>query len=199
MNPNDPKKNDPGKRPGQNNDNDRKSRNIVILVIAALVATLLINMVYTSIANSYLEEISYNEFTDLLDGNEVDSVLFTTDRRIEILTHENAQKPEAQQHILYTGLLPNVELSSLVEKLEKNGISYGMEIEQESSPIVSFLVSWVFPMAFMYLLFALLMRGMSKRMGGGIGESKAKVYMEKQTGVTFADVAGQDEAKESLV
>ncbi|MBQ5749207.1 MAG: ATP-dependent zinc metalloprotease FtsH [Oscillospiraceae bacterium] len=156
-------------------------------------------MVYTSIANSYLEEISYNEFTDLLDGNEVDSVLFTTDRRIEILTHENAQKPEAQQHILYTGLLPNVELSSLVEKLEKNGISYGMEIEQESSPIVSFLVSWVFPMAFMYLLFALLMRGMSKRMGGGIGESKAKVYMEKQTGVTFADVAGQDEAKESLV
>lgn len=199
MNPNDPKKKDPGKRPGANNDDGRKSRSIVFLVIAALVGTLIINMVYTSISNSYLEEISYNEFTDLLDRNEVDSILFTTDRRIEVLTRENAEKPESQQHILYTGMLPNVELSSLVERLEKAGVSYGMEIAEEASPIVSFILSWVLPVAFMYLLFSLLMRGMSKRMGGGIGESKAKVYMEKQTGVTFADVAGQDEAKESLV
>ncbi len=199
MNPNDPKKKDPGKRPGANNDDGRKSRSIVFLVIAALVGTLIINMVYTSISNSYLEEISYNEFTDLLDRNEVDSILFTTDRRIEVLTRENAEKPESQQHILYTGMLPNVELSSLVERLEKSGVSYGMEIAEEASPIVSFILSWVLPVAFMYLLFSLLMRGMSKRMGGGIGESKAKVYMEKQTGVTFADVAGQDEAKESLV
>ena len=67
---------------------------------------------------------------------------------------------------------------------------------------MTFLVSWVLPVVFMYALFSLLMRGMTKKMGGGlggIGESKAKVYMEKQTGVTFADVAGQDEAKESLV
>ena len=199
MNQNDPKKNDSNNRPRQNNDNNRKSRTIIFLVIAALVATLIINMLYTSIANSYLEEISYDEFIDLVDQNEITSVLFTTDRRIEVLTNENAEKPKAQQHILYTGLLPNVELSSLIEKLEATGVGYGMEIAQEDSPIVSFIVSWVLPMVSMYVVFSLLMRSMGKRMGGGIGESKAKVYMEKQTGVTFADVAGQDEAKESLV
>ncbi len=67
---------------------------------------------------------------------------------------------------------------------------------------MTFVVTWLLPVIIMYALFSLLMRSMSKRMGGGIGgigESKAKVYMEKSTGVTFADVAGQDEAKESLV
>ena len=71
------------------------------------------------------------------------------------------------------------------------------------NPILSFLLTWVVPVAVFYLLFSLLMGSMTKRMGGGglggIGQSKAKVYMEKETGVTFADVAGQDEAKESLV
>lgn len=83
-------------------------------------------------------------------------------------------------------------------------MKYNRELPQETSPVVSFIVSWLLPVIIMYGLFSLLMRSMSKRMGGmgglgGIGESKAKVYMEKQTGVTFADVAGEDEAKESLV
>ena len=81
-------------------------------------------------------------------------------------------------------------------------MEYNTEIVEQASPIVTFVVTWLLPVIIMYALFSLLMRSMSKRMGGGIGgigESKAKVYMEKSTGVTFADVAGQDEAKESLV
>ena len=81
-------------------------------------------------------------------------------------------------------------------------MEYNTEIVEQASPIVTFVVTWLLPVIIMYALFSLLMRGMTKRMGGGIGgigESKAKVYMEKSTGVTFADVAGQDEAKESLV
>ena len=99
-------------------------------------------------------------------------------------------------------MIPNQDTTALTNQLEAANVKYNRELPEEVSPIVSFLVSWVLPVMFMYALFSLLMRGMTKKMGGGlggIGESKAKVYMEKSTGVTFADVAGQDEAKESLV
>ncbi|MFR5761152.1 MAG: ATP-dependent zinc metalloprotease FtsH [Oscillospiraceae bacterium] len=102
----------------------------------------------------------------------------------------------------YTGIIPNYDNSELKAQLDKQGVIYNTEIVEQASPIVTFVVTWLLPVIIMYALFSLLMRSMSKRMGGGIGgigESKAKVYMEKSTGVTFADVAGQDEAKESLV
>jgi hypothetical protein len=137
----------------------------------------------------------------MLDSGKVSSVEFQTDR-IVVLTKEEAEKPQNQQKLYYTGIIPNVDLTPLTEKLTDSGITYNEEIVEQTSPIVTFIVSWVIPIVIMYALFSLLMRSMTKRMGGGlggIGESKAKVYMEKQTGVTFADVAGQDEAKESLV
>ena len=102
----------------------------------------------------------------------------------------------------YTGIIPNYDNSELKAQLDKQGVIYNTEIVEQASPIVTFILTWLLPIIIMYALFSLLMRSMSKRMGGGIGgigESKAKVYMEKSTGVTFADVAGQDEAKESLV
>ena len=198
---NDPKGKKPQDNKPQNGDDGRQGRRIVFLMVAALIATLLINSVYTSIANAYLSEITYNEFQTYLDKDEIAELEFQSDR-IVILTREEAKKPAAQQRMYYTGIIPNYDNSELKAQLDKQGVIYNTEIVEQASPIVTFVVTWLLPVIIMYALFSLLMRSMSKRMGGGIGgigESKAKVYMEKSTGVTFADVAGQDEAKESLV
>ena len=198
---NDPKGKKPQDNKPQNGDDGRQGRRIVFLMVAALIATLLINSVYTSIANAYLSEIPYNEFQEYLDKDEIAELEFQSDR-IVILTREESKKPAAQQRMYYTGIIPNYDNSELKAQLDKQGVIYNTEIVEQASPIVTFVVTWLLPVIIMYALFSLLMRSMSKRMGGGIGgigESKAKVYMEKSTGVTFADVAGQDEAKESLV
>ncbi len=198
---NDPKGKKPQDNKPQNNDDGRQGRRIVFLMVAALIATLLINSVYTSIANAYLSEIPYNEFQEYLDKDEIAELEFQSDR-IVILTREEAKKPSSQQRMYYTGIIPNYDNSELKAQLDKQGVVYNTEIVEQASPIVTFILTWLLPIIIMYALFSLLMRSMSKRMGGGIGgigESKAKVYMEKSTGVTFADVAGQDEAKESLV
>ena len=198
---NDPKNKKPQDNKPQNGDDGRQGRRIVFLMVAALVATLLINTLYTSIANAYLSEITYNEFQDYLDKDQIAELEFQSDRMV-ILTRDEAKKPSSQQRLYYTGYIPNVSNDDLKDRLDAQGVEYNTEIVEQASPIVTFVVTWLLPVIIMYALFSLLMRSMSKRMGGGIGgigESKAKVYMEKSTGVTFADVAGQDEAKESLV
>ena len=201
---NDPKGKKPQDNKPQNNDDGRQGRRIVFLMVAALIATLLINSVYTSIANAYLSEITYNEFQDYLDKDQIAELEFQSDRMV-ILTRDEAKKPSAQQRLYYTGYIPNVSNDDLKDRLDAQGVEYNTEIVEQASPIVTFVVTWLLPVIIMYALLSLLMRSLSKKMGGGIGgiggigESKAKVYMEKSTGVTFADVAGQDEAKESLV
>ena len=198
---NDPKNKKPQDNKPQNGDDGRQGRRIVFLMVAALIATLLINSLYTTIANAYLSEITYNEFQTYLDKDEIAELEFQSDRMV-ILTRDEAKKPSAQQRLYYTGYIPNVSNDELKDRLDAQGVEYNTEIVEQASPIVTFVVTWLLPVIIMYALFSLLMRSMTKRMGGGIGgigESKAKVYMEKSTGVTFADVAGQDEAKESLV
>ena len=198
---NDPKNKKPQDNKPQNGDDGRQGRRIIFLMVAALIATLLINSLYTTIANAYLSEITYNEFQTYLDKDEIAELEFQSDRMV-ILTRDEAKKPSAQQRLYYTGYIPNVSNDDLKDRLDAQGVEYNTEIVEQASPIVTFVVTWLLPVIIMYALFSLLMRGMTKRMGGGIGgigESKAKVYIEKSTGVTFADVAGQDEAKESLV
>ena len=198
---NDPKNKKPQDNKPQNGDDGRQGRRIIFLMVAALIATLLINSLYTTIANAYLSEITYNEFQTYLDKDEIAELEFQSDRMV-VLTRDEAKKPSSQQRLYYTGYIPNVSNDDLKDRLDAQGVEYNTEIVEQASPIVTFVVTWLLPVIIMYALFSLLMRGMTKRMGGGIGgigESKAKVYMEKSTGVTFADVAGQDEAKESLV
>ena len=198
---NDPKNKKPQDNKPQDGDDGRQGRRIIFLMVAALIATLLINSLYTTIANAYLSEITYNEFQTYLDKDEIAELEFQSDRMV-ILTRDEAKKPSSQQRLYYTGYIPNVSNDDLKDRLDAQGVEYNTEIVEQASPIVTFVVTWLLPVIIMYALFSLLMRGMTKRMGGGIGgigESKAKVYMEKSTGITFADVAGQDEAKESLV
>ena len=201
---NDPKKNDQRPNGNNNNENDIKGRRILFLVLAALIATLLINTLYTSISKSYLTEVRYDEFLTMLDNGEISELEFQSDDRVVYAKKSDTDSSGAAKKLYYTGLIPNQDTTALTHKLDEKSVKYNRELPQETSPVVSFIVSWLLPVIIMYGLFSLLMRSMSKRMGGmgglgGIGESKAKVYMEKQTGVTFADVAGEDEAKESLV
>ena len=196
-------KNQKNKMPNTDND-DNKGRRIMLLVVAALVATLLINMLYNAVSNAYLTQISYTEFKELMAEDKISEVSFKSDDRLIILTKEEAAK-KSQKKYYYTGLIPNQDTTELTDEFDRLGIAYNTELPEEISPVVAFVVTWIVPFLTLYLLFS-LMRSMAKKMGGGgfggiggIGENKAKVYMEKQTGVTFADVAGQDEAKESLV
>ena len=196
-------KNQKNKMPNTDND-DNKGRRIMLLVVAALVATLLINMLYNAVSNAYLTQISYTEFKELMAEDKISEVSFKSDDRLIILTKEEAVK-KSQKKYYYTGLIPNQDTTELTDEFDRLGIAYNTELPEEISPVIAFVITWVVPFLALYLLFS-LMRSMAKKMGGGgfggiggIGENKAKVYMEKQTGVTFADVAGQDEAKESLV
>ena len=196
-------KNQKSKMPNTDND-DNKGRRIMLLVVAALVATLLINMLYNAVTNAYLTQISYTEFKELMAEDKISEVSFKSDDRLIILTKEEAAK-KSQKKYYYTGLIPNQDTTELTDEFDRLGIAYNTELPEEISPVIAFVITWVVPFLALYLLFS-LMRSMAKKMGGGgfggiggIGENKAKVYMEKQTGVTFADVAGQDEAKESLV
>ena len=196
-------KNQKNKMPNTDND-DNKGRRIMLLVVAALVATLLINMLYNAVSNAYLTQISYTEFKELMAEDKISEVSFKSDDRLIILTKEEAAK-KSQKKYYYTGLIPNQDTTELTDEFDRLGIAYNTELPEEISPVIAFVITWVVPFLALYLLFS-LMRSMAKKMGGGgfggiggIGENKAKVYMEKQTGVTFADVAGQDEAKESLV
>ena len=196
-------KNQKNKMPNTDND-DNKGRRIMLLVVAALVATLLINMLYNAVSNAYLTQISYTEFKELMAEDKISEVSFKSDDRLIILTKEEAAK-KSQKKYYYTGLIPNQDTTELTDEFDRLGIAYNTELPEEISPVIAFVITWVVPFLALYLLFS-LMRSMAKKMGGGgfggiggIGENKAKVYMEKPTGVTFADVAGQDEAKESLV
>ena len=95
----------------------------------------------------------------------------------------------------------DTEMSRLIALMEENGVIYGPPYIEQLSPIITLLISYVLPVIIMVALFSFLFRGMSSKMGGGLGglgKSNAKVYVEKSTGVTFMDVAGQDEAKESM-
>jgi cell division protease FtsH len=187
------------KKRGKNNqgdDNGPKLNTILPIAVLAILFVLLFNFLYSSYAASMTEEIKYNEFKQMLEDGEVDEVEIQSDR-ILVLTKEQAKEAEGSRVIYYTGLLSDDELLPL---LDECGVSYYREIVDEMSPLVEILISYVVPFLLMCLLFSFLMRNISGKMGGSmsIGQSKAKVYMEKETGVTFADVAGQDEAKESL-
>ena len=197
-----PKKNDPKRDGPQNDPNNKRTKSIITMIIVALVFTLVINMVYTSISNSYLKQVTWTDFQDMIEGGEIAEVDFKEDR-VLILTKEEAEKDVSKQTVYYTGRIPGMTTNELVEELDAKGVVTDGHLVEEMNPILSVIVSWILPVVMFYLLISLVMGSMSKHMGGGgiggMGQSKAKMYMEKETGVTFADVAGQDEAKESLV
>ena len=183
---------------GNRKDNSEKPKfnSILPIAVLAIMFVLLFNVLITTYQKSKLIEVHYNEFKQMLDEDQIAEAEIQSDR-ILLTTKEEAEKSEDQRVYYYTGLLSDDELLPL---LDEHGVEYYRQVVDEVSPIIQILLTYVLPFVLIYFLFTFLMRNVGSKMGGGmsIGQSKAKAYMEKETGVTFADVAGQDEAKESL-
>ncbi len=188
--------------------NGKRRAPIWVLFLIALVITIVFNYGYSMLTSSQYEEAYFSEILELAKNDGIAKVEFYNSET-HVLPKTEEGKAEHEQTWLYTDGPSATDRDKLKDVLDENGVIYTDRNPQEMNPILSFLLSWVLPIVIMYLLFSLLMGALAKKMGGGsgggfggmggIGKSKAKVYMEKSTGVTFDDVAGQDEAKESLV
>ena len=174
----------------------RKPKWLLALILTAG-AVLLFSAVYNAVNNSKYTQTTFSEFLEIRDKGELAEVQIRSDR-IVYLTKEEAAKEPAQQKACYTGLPTGADTMELLEELHAAGVEGDKLIVEDNSTIM--MVLWyAFMLGGTFLLMNMLTRRMSgDGMLGGMGKSKAKVYMEKQTGVTFKDVAGQDEAKESL-
>ena len=166
-------------------------------LIITLALVLLISWVYNSISGSQYTETSVSEFLEAINDNNLAEVDFRYDR-VVYLTKTEAAKPASMQKACYTGLPSGGDYLVLAQRLESMGVKVTRQITEDNSMIMMVLYY-----AITFAILFVFMRMITKRMSGegmmsGFGKSKAKMYMEKETGVTFKDVAGQDEAKESL-
>ena len=167
------------------------------LIYYYLVAILMIYLFNAVITPMYfspkVKEISYGNFLQKVDEGQVSKVEITSNK-IAVVA-----KDETDKTIYVTG---RVEDPDLVNRLVKSKVEFSQVIPKESSPISNFFTNWILPIFIFFIIGQLFMRFMGNRMGGGnamsFGKSNAKVYVEAQTGKSFADVAGQDEAKEAL-
>jgi cell division protease FtsH len=175
----------------------RNKKGLPSYIMVALIITLIINMAMTWATQASRQEVDYGHFLGMLSSNEIESVRIESDRLL-ITPKSNSDASLRDKKIYYTGALNDPEL---VNKLHEAGVKFSTPVRNRQSPIVTILLSWVLPFGIFYLFGSMLMSSISKKMGGGamsFGKSTAKVYIEKKTGVTFNDVAGQEEAKESL-
>ena len=174
------------------------------LIFVGIISLILVITMYNMGQDSEMQKITYNEFLEMVDKGEVEKVVLESDRII--ITPKNQEKVSTDNILelfsgkveYYTGLVKD---DTLPERLEKANITFEQEIEDSTGVVMmSLLLNLILPVGFLVLIGYFLSRSMSKGGGGimGVGKSNAKMYVEKSTGVTFKDVAGQDEAKESL-
>ena len=187
--------------PNNGNKNDKKPKNmntIIIILIAGVITFIAITMLNSMGGDATYKEITYSEFLQMIDEDKVSEVKFDSDR-ILIQPSDSQKDSNGFSYTYYTGYIKDKDIT---DKLDDKGVTYSGYIPDQSSSIIDFLLVYVLPILFIYLMFTFVYRRLSKgggMMGGmGVGKNTAKVYVQKQTGVTFKDVAGQDEAKESL-
>jgi cell division protease FtsH len=163
----------------------------------AVIITILINIVIYFVSQSNYKQIDYSEFLTMVNNKQIESVQIDSDRLV--ITPKNEDNAsDLNKKLYYTG---NLDYPQLVDKLYNADIKFTTPVKNTQLPIISFLLSWILPFALFYFLGNFLMKSMGNKLGGGamsFGKSNAKVYVEKTTGVSFKDVAGQEEAKESL-
>ncbi|MBQ4293102.1 MAG: ATP-dependent metallopeptidase FtsH/Yme1/Tma family protein, partial [Lachnospiraceae bacterium] len=178
---------------GNNGNNNRRgsTQMILIFILATLLALFVMTMVNRFQASATTKEITYTEFLNMVRKDQVE--------RVVISSYEIDISPKGNANALipityYTGI---VEDENLLALLEEHNVEVSGTIPDTTSSLLYNILSFVIPLVIVWIVLGFLMR----RMGGGamgVGKSTAKVYVEKSTGVTFKDVAGQDEAKESL-
>ena len=165
-------------------------------IVVAVVMLLLNSLVFPALMEAQVREVGYNEFLQMVDAGQVEQV--ARDDAEGLITFL-ATNDAGRERVYKTGIWPD---ETLMERLEKAGVKFAAAIPTQSSPLLTFLLTWILPI----LIFAALGQFMMRKLqSGGIGpnamsfgKANAKVYVEAQTGKTFADVAGEDEAKEAL-
>ncbi|MCR5770596.1 MAG: ATP-dependent zinc metalloprotease FtsH [Butyrivibrio sp.] len=188
-----------------NSSNNRQS--LFMLLLVALVCMFVMSYFMNALSSASTIEIRYDQFIEMLGNEQIESVVIETDK-ITITPNEDGiiayNKDASIKEVatpdtkFYTGIVNDPLLQ---QKLEDAGIEYTSTVPDSSNYIISLVLSYVLPIVILWALLGFLFRRMSKGSGGlfNVGKSNAKVYVQKETGVTFKDVAGEDEAKESLV
>ena len=185
----------------KNTDDNRNTKKpfVYYYLIVLLVVFLLNAFLFPSMMERTVMEVGYNQFLDLVDQGAVD-VVYRDDTEL-MFTLKEEFRQEWGVTAYKTGLWPDPDLT---QRLRDADVEFSKEIPTQASPLVSFLVQWIMPILMFVILGQILGRMMQKRMGGmggpamSFGKSNAKIYAETETGKTFADVAGQEEAKEAL-
>ena len=192
------------KNNGRGNGGPQKKQSILLLLVASLITLLCMSFVMNIMTGSTNKEITYNEFLDMVEDGKVEKVVIDTDQlNITPVQEESKdvkdafgneyQTPEVKY---YTGV---VEDDNLPEFLREHKVTYSKKVPDNSGMILSVIFTYILPFVLVWVVLSFLFKKMSKGGGPmGVGKSNAKVYVQKETGVTFKDVAGQDEAKESL-
>ena len=177
-------------------EGERPKNGIWTALIIALVLVLVFSWIYSAVESSQYVQTTYSDFRAAMDAGQLAEVEIRSDRVI-YMTKEEAAKDPTVQKACFTGL-PFGDSLALADELVNMGVTVNEQITEDNS-----MIQMILYYVIMFAVFFFFMRMLTRRMGGdgmmgSFGKSKAKVYMEKQTGVTFKDVAGQDEAKESL-
>lgn len=168
---------------------------IIYILIAFCVLMIFNTIISPMLFGQKVEDVSYNQFLDMIESNQIKQAEIQEDQIIFI---DNQTPPNYYR----TGKVE--DNTTISERLYNAGVIYDKEIIEQASPLISFLISWILPFALIFIFGQLLMRSMTKKMGGGMGnamsfgKSNAKVYVQSTTGIKFSDVAGEDEAKEIL-
>ena len=180
------------------NQKKNMKKPLIIYYIIALVVVMLLNtLLFPQIERYSIKEVAYSEFLTMLDEGKIESVQIQ-DKEIAFTPVEQFEDGKATY---YTTNRVTAD-EQIVERLLDAEVKFAQVVPEEMSPIISFLLSWVLPLVFFYGIGSLMFRRMSRQMGGNsmsFGKSNAKIYVEAQTGKTFDDVAGEEEAKDALV
>ena len=184
------------------NDKRKPRRNIAFYYVIALLILILLNaLLFPSLMQRQVTEVGYNTFLSMLESGRVQEIAYegSESQIVFIATDESGS-----EQIYKTGIFPDLNLVDRIEDAP-NEVTYANEIPTQNSPLLSFLLTWILPMVIILGIGSWFYSSMIKKMTGGdgmpamsFGKSGAKIYAETETGKTFADVAGQDEAKEAL-
>ena len=181
----------------QEEESKKPKKPLIYYYIVVFCILLLLNaLVFPSVMQKKVTETTYNAFLDAVDEGKVSEVYMEDGQILYSTKGENGDGA-----VFKTGIWPDD--TTLSERLRKAGVNFATPIPTQSSPLLNFILTWIFPILMFVVLGQLMTRMLTKRMGAAgnaltLGKSNAKIYAEDQTGITFADVAGQDEAKEAL-
>ena len=172
-------------------------RPLIVYYIISLVVVLLLNtLLFPQIERYSVKQVEYSEFLQMLEDGNIKAVEIDQTK----ISFTPAQQEDGEKATYYTTNRVTAD-DQIVERLIDAEVTFGQVVPEEMSPLIEFLLSWVLPLVVFYGLGTLMFRRMSKAMGGNsmsFGKSNAKIYVEAQTGKTFDDVAGEDEAKDAL-